>query len=103
VFILFFWVVYVKIFIVVFWVVCISLKTKGKVQGHKWRQRRHRRSTEGGTYRRFALPLSDDRLDEVDLQVSLEVEVGEDLILVDLEQLGQLGIRVDLSAALLVL
>ncbi len=47
--------------------------------------------------------LSRGSLDEVDLQVLLEVEIGEDLILANLEELGELGIRVDLSARNLVL
>ncbi len=47
--------------------------------------------------------LSRSSLDEVDLEVLLEVEVGEDLILANLEELGELGIRVDLSARNLVL
>jgi hypothetical protein len=42
-------------------------------------------------------------LDEVNLQILLEIEVGEDLILANLKELGKLGIRIDLSAGYLVL
>ena len=42
-------------------------------------------------------------LDEVVLHVSLEVEVREDIVLLELEKLGQLGIGVNLAAIGLVL
>jgi len=42
-------------------------------------------------------------LDEVMLHVSLKIEVGELILTVQLEKLGQLGIRVDLTAVGLIL
>jgi len=42
-------------------------------------------------------------LDEVVLHEALEIEIGKLIILTELEELGELGIRVDLATVLLIL
>jgi hypothetical protein len=53
--------------------------------------------------RELRFPLSNNSLNEVNLQESLEVEVGKNLILANLQKGSKLGIGVNLSARYLVL